>query len=287
MKKVFLLCLAVLVLFTGCFNENAVFNSDIAVTVVSREDGSGTRSAFRELFDLNKKVEDTKIDTTTMESIIVNGTAIVMTMVAGDPYAIGYISLGSLNDSIKPLAIDGVMPTVENIQNGTYKISRSFLIATTGSISPESEEFITYILSEQGQEIVTENGYVPLKDTAPYKGSTMGGKVVVAGSSSVTPVMEKLKEAYQDVNPNMQIEIQQSDSSSGLNAASSGICDIAMSSRKLTDNELSSGLVPMEIAHDGIVVIVNKGNPSDTLSAEQVRRIFTGEATTWREVETA
>ncbi len=252
------------------------------ITVVSREDGSGTRGAFIELFGVEEKMDDgTKLDNTTLDAVTVNSTSIMMTTVAGDPYAIGYISLGSLNDTVKALEIDGAAPSVESIKDGSYAIARPFNVATTEGLSEVAQDFLSFILSTEGQAVVEENGYIPMDDTAAYEGNKPTGKVVVAGSSSVSPVMEKLKEAYLTVNPGAEIEIQQSDSSTGMTAAIEGIADIGMASRELKDSELEAGLTATVIATDGIAVIVNNENPGTALTSEQVKSIFVGESMNW------
>jgi phosphate transport system substrate-binding protein len=268
-----------LLLLTGC-----AASSD-TITVISREDGSGTRSAFIELFEIEEKGTDgTRKDLTTKEAIIVNKTDVVMVTVAGNKNAIGYISLGSLNDTVKAVAIDGAPATAENLLSGVYSVSRPFLIATKADSSEVAQDFMAYILSGEGQAVV-EKSYAPIAADAPaYSGSKPSGKVVVAGSSSVYPIMEKLKEAYQVINPNAEIEIQQSDSSTGLSDAISGTCDIAMSSRELKDSELET-LIPTQIAIDGIAVIVSQDNPVEELSTEQVKEIFTGNITSWGELQ--
>ena len=251
------------------------------ITVVSREDGSGTRGAFIELFGV---LDKDKNDNTAGSAEITNSTSVMMTSIEGDKSAIGYISLGSLNDSVKAVKIDGVAASVENINNGSYKISRPFLIATKAGLNERAQSFINFILSSYGQDVIAKNGYIRVKDSGPYKASRVSGKVVVAGSSSVTPVMEKLKEAYVKVNPNADIEIQQSDSSTGMNAAIDGVCDIGMASREIKDSELDKGLTGTVIAIDGIAVIVNKGNPVDSLTKDQVKSIFTGTVTKWPDI---
>ena len=204
----------------------------------------------------------------------------MMSTVAGDVDAIGYISLGSLNDSVKAVKIDGVEATAENIKAGEYKVSRPFNIATKGDVSEVAQDFIDYILSPEGQAVVEDNGYIPV-ESSEAESAQPEGKVVVAGSSSVTPVMEKLKEAYAEVNPNAEIEIQQSDSTTGMTSAIDGICDIGMASRELKDEELEAGLTSITIANDGIAIIVNNDNPTDDLSVDQVKSIYVGETTTW------
>lgn len=262
------------------------FDTNELITVVSREEGSGTRSAFIELFGVEQEdASGNKVDMTTVEANISNSTSVVMTTVGGNEYAIGYISLGSLNDTVKAVQIEGVDATVENIKNGSYAVSRPFNIATKEGLSEVAADFVAYIMSAEGQAIVAENGYITVADdAAAYAGSAPAGNVVVAGSSSVTPVMEKLAEGYQAVNPNATIEVQQSDSSTGMNMAMEGTCDIGMASRALKDSELEGDLTPTVIAMDGIAVIVNNASPVSNLSVEQVRSIFTGEVTEWSEI---
>lgn len=258
---------------------------DSMISVVSREDGSGTRGAFIELFGVEEKDADgNKVDNTTIDANITNNTAVMMSTVAGDPYAIGYISLGSLNDTVKAVKIDGAEATAENIKAGEYKISRPFNIATNGEVSEAAQDFINFILSEEGQAVVAENNYIAIDDVQDYETTQAEGKVVVAGSSSVTPVMEKLKEAYAEVNPNAEIEIQQSDSTTGMTSTIDGICDIGMASRELKDSEKEAGLTATVIALDGIAVIVNNENPVEDLTADQVKSIYVGETTVWGDV---
>lgn len=256
-----------------------------AISVVSREDGSGTRGAFIELFGIEEKNDaGEKIDLTTDMAEITNSTAVMMTTVAGNPNAIGYISLGSLNDSVKALKIDGAEATAENIKNGTYKVARPFNIATTADVSEAASDFITFILSDEGQAVVEENGYISQGSAGAYTASDMSGKIVIAGSSSITPVMEKLKEAYIALNPNVTIEIQQNDSTTGMTSVAEGTCDIGMASRELKDSELEKGLQPTVIAMDGIAVIVNQENAVSDMTSDTVKAIFTGETTDWSEV---
>jgi len=261
-----------------------VFDKDIVV--VSREDGSGTRGAFIELFGVQQKDADgKKVDYTTLDAEIVNSTSVVIQTVVGNDAAIGYISLGSMNDTVKALKIDGVDATVANVKDGSYKISRPFNIVTKAEVSESAKAFIDYILSAEGQAVVADNNYIPLDNAPAFAGSTVAGKVVVAGSSSVTPVMEKLKEAYMLVNPNAEIEIQMSDSSTGVQMAIDGTCDIGMASRELKDSETAAGVASTVIATDGIAVIVNLNNPISGLTAEQVRQIYVGETLNWLDVQ--
>ena len=280
MKKILAMVLAMLlVIGSAC----AVAEE---INVISREDGSGTRGAFIELFGIEQADENgTKIDYTTDEADITNSTSVMMTSVAGNPNAIGYISLGSLNETVKALTIDGVEASVENIKAGAYTVARPFNIATQAEVSEAAQAFIDFILSAEGQAVIEANGYIAVVDDAPaFAGSSVEGKVVVAGSSSVTPVMEKLKEAYEAVNPNAEIEVQQSDSSTGMNSAIEGVCDIGMASRAVKDSELEAGLVSTTIAMDGIAVIVSNDNAAAGLTTDQVRAIYMGEITDWSEV---
>ena len=253
------------------------------ITVVSREDGSGTRGAFVELFGIEEEVNGEKVDMTTEEANITNSTSVMMSTVAQDEYAIGDISLGSVDESVKAVKIDGSEATAENIKNGSYKISRPFNIATKEDLSDAAQDFEDFILSTEGQKVVEDNKYIPLDDVSDYKSNGASGKVVVAGSSSVSPVMEKLKEAYQAVNSDVEVEIQTSDSTTGMQNAIDGVCDIGMASRELKDSEKEAGLTPTVIAMDGIAVVVNNDNPTDELSSDQVKSIFTGDVLTWDE----
>ena len=256
------------------------------ITVISREDGSGTRGAFIELFGIEVKNDaGEKVDMTTDDAEITNSTSVMMTSVAGNTEAIGYISLGSLNDTVKAVKIDGAEATVDNIKSGTYKIARPFNIATKGGVSDVAQDFIKYIMSEDGQKVVEDNGYISQGNDGAYESAGLSGKVVVGGSSSVTPVMEKLKEAYVALNPDVTIEVQQSDSTTGMTSAIEGVCDIGMASRDLKDSEIEKGLTGTTIAMDGIAVIVNNDSPVEELSSDSVKGIYTGEITDWADVQ--
>lgn len=257
------------------------------ISVISREEGSGTRGAFIELFGIEEKdASGEKIDNTTEDAQVTNNTSVMMTSVAGNPQAIGYISLGSLDDSVKALKVDGAEATAENVKSDTYKIARPFNIATKEGVSEAAQDFISYILSQEGQKIVEDNGYISVAaDAAAYAGTKPSGKIVVAGSSSITPVMEKLKEGYEAINPNVEIEIQQSDSTTGMESAVNGICDIGMASRELKDSETEAGLKGQEIALDGIAVIVNNENAMTDITTDQVKDIYTGEITEWSDLQ--
>ena len=275
--------------FTGCSKKTSSesdFNKAKEIGVITREDGSGTRGAFIELFGVEEKDSSgEKVDKTVETAVTTNSTSVMMTTVAGDLYSIGYISLGSLNDTVKAIQIDGVDPTVENIKDGSYKISRPFNIATKDGLSEAAQDFIDFIMSADGQKVLEDNGYITVaEDAAAYAGSMDSGKVVIHGSSSIAPVMEKLKEAYLEKNPNVTIEVQQSDSSSGMTDAIDGTCDIGMASRELKDSETSEGLTPTVIALDGIAVIVNNDSPVTNLTSQQVKDIFTGVSAVWSDV---
>ncbi len=257
-----------------------------AITVISREEGSGTRGAFIELFGVEEKDSSgKKVDHTIETADQTNSTGVMLTSVAQNDSAIGYVSLGSLNDTVKALKIDGVAATVANIENKTYTISRPFNIATKSTVSAVAQDFIDFILSADGQKVITDNGYIAASKDAAYSGSKPSGKIVVAGSSSVSPVMEKLIEAYGKVNPNANIDLQTSDSTTGMNSAIEGVCDIGMASRALKDSETSAGLTATVIATDGIAVIVNKSNTTDGLTKDQVKGIYTGTITDWSEIK--
>ena len=256
-----------------------------AISVVSREDGSGTRGAFIELMGVEEKDESgNKVDKTVDTAEITNSTAVMMTTIVGNPAAIGYISLGSLNDSVKALQIDGTEATVDNIKNGTYKVARPFNIVTKSDVSETAQDFINFIMSDEGQAVVEENGYVSNGSTGAFAGGEVSGKVTVAGSSSVTPVMEKLAEAYKAINPNVEIEVQMSDSTTGVTSAIEGICDIGMASREIKEEETAQGVTGQFIAMDGIAIIVNNENPISALESSQVKDIFTGAVTDWSEL---
>ena len=256
------------------------------ITIVSREDGSGTRGAFIELLGIEEKdANGKKVDNTTEDAKITNSTSVMMTTVEGDVNAIGYISLGSLNETVTALKVDGAEATPENILSGTYKVVRPFNIATKSEISDAAKDFINFIMSKEGQAVVEENGYIAVGNQPAYEAAGVSGKIVVAGSSSVTPVMEKLKEAYVAVNKDVEIEVQQSDSTTGMQSAIDGLCDIGMASRELKDSETSAGLSATVIAQDGIAVIVNNESGIKELTSEQIKAIYTGEVTAWEDVK--
>ena len=255
------------------------------VTIVSREDGSGTRGAFIELFGIEEKQDDgTKVDMTTTDAQITNNTSVMLTTVADNEYAIGYVSLGSLNDSVKALKIDGAEATAENIENGSYKVSRPFNIAVKKDLNNKvAKDFMSFIMSTEGQKVVADEKYIAVADVKDYAGTKPSGSCVVGGSSSVSPLMEKLIEAYKAVNPNASIELQTSDSTTGMTSTIEGSYDIGMASRELKEEEAAE-LEPTVIATDGIAVVVNNANPLDELSADQVKDIYVGNVSTWDEI---
>lgn len=278
MKKKLLTALAAAALaataLVSCGKQNNT------ITVVSREDGSGTRGAFTELMGIDKD----GTDRTYAKAEISNSTSVVISTVAGNKNAIGYISLGSLNDSVKAVKVDNVEATVDNVKNGSYKISRPFIIATKDEISDLAADFIKFILSDDGQAIVSEK-YITIGGNGAYTASGLSGKVTLAGSTSVSPLMDELAAAYKALNPDVTIEIQQSGSGAGIQSAIEGVCDIGMSSRELKDSEKEAGLTPTVMALDGIAVIVNKDNSVDALSSEQIQSIYVGETTSWADVK--
>lgn len=264
-------------------SDAAKFDASKTISVVTREEGSGTRDAFTELTGVLVKDVDNKTDNTTTSAVTINSTEAVITNVKDNEAAIGYISLGSLNDTVKALKIGGVEATADNVKSGDYAVSRPFNIAYKGELSDVAQDFVDYIMSSDGQKIVSDNGYVTVSENAAYSGKKPSGKISVAGSSSVSPVMEKLAEAYQKVNTNAKVEIQTSDSSAGMQSAMGGTCDIGMASRDLKDEE-KSALKVETIAKDGIAVIVNNANTCDDLTLDQVKSIYTGETTVWSDI---
>lgn len=290
MKKVIsvILALTMAAAFTACGSSEAKGENDGTfsgtITVISREDGSGTRGAFVELTGVERKNDaGEKEDFTTVEAVIASKTDAVLTNVAGDEMAIGYVSMGSVNDTVKTVKVDGVDATTENVKKGSYSIARPFNIATKTEISEATADFITFMMSSQGQKIVA-GSYITVDDSAAeYTVADVKGKVTVSGSSSVSPLMEKLAEAYKELNPDVEIEINTTDSTGGMNDAANGVSDIGMASRALKDSE-KENLSETTIAMDGIAVIVNKNNPTDNFTVEQIKTIYTGEVVNWEEI---
>ena len=262
----------------------AEFDAGKDINVISREDGSGTRGAFIELTGVEQKVDGVKMDMTTEDAQITNSTAVMLSTVAGDTYAIGYVSLGSLNDNVKAVQVEGVTASAENVANGSYVLARPFNIAyKEEALSDLGRDFVAFVMSAEGQAIIDANGYVGSADAPAYAGTAPEGKLVIAGSSSVSPVMEKLIEAYAAVNANAKLELQTSDSTTGMTSAIDGTCDIGMASRALKAEEAEQ-LTSVSIAMDGIAVIVNLENPVYALDKAQIAAIYTGEATAWSEI---
>lgn len=270
---------------SGSTESTSEWDAANDITIVSREDGSGTRGAFTELFGIVEEVDGEEVDMTTADAQITNNTSVMMTTVAENEYAIGYISLGSLDeDAVKALKIDGAEATAENIENGSYKVSRPFNVAVKKDLDNEAaKDFMSFIMSTEGQKVVEEAGYIPVSDVQAYAGTKPEGSVVVGGSSSVAPVMEKLVEAYKKVNPNANVELQSSDSTTGMTSAIEGSYDIGMASRELKDEEKEK-LEGTVIATDGIAVIVNKANPTEEMTSDQVKSIYLGDVLTWDEI---
>lgn len=255
------------------------------INVVSREDGSGTRGAFIGLFGVEEKDADgNRVDMTMDSAEITNSTSVMMTTAAGSRSSIGYISLGSLGDTVKAVQIDGVAPSAAAIKEGARPISRPLNIAVAAKVSDAAKDFIAFIMSAKGQAVVESKGYIAVDNAGAYSAAPVSGKVVAAGSSSVTPVMEALKEVYKAVNAGVEVEIQQSDSTTGINSVKDGVCDIGMASRERKESELQAGIQPTVITLDGIAVIVNNGNSLANPTKDQVKSIYTGAITDWSEV---
>ncbi len=279
---------------TGSTSSNGSTNSTAdsstakggEIVVISREDGSGTRSAFVELMGIEQKNEaGEKEDMTREDAEISQSTSVVLQSVKDDEDAIGYISLGSLNDTVKAISVDGVAPSVDNILSGEYKVARPFVIAVReGDLSELGADFMTFILSDDGQAIIEQEKYISVGSNGAYTPSGLTGTVVLSGSTSVSPVMEVLSDAYKQLNSGVEIEVQQTGSGAGITAVTEGACDIGMSSRDLKAEELANGLSAVTIANDGIAVIVNKNNPVDNLTSEQIMNIYTGGISSWSEI---
>ena len=274
----------------GTASETAVQESESAansamsgtINVISREEGSGTRGAFVELMGV---VDADDKDVTVDTAEITSSTSVMMTTVAGNPQAIGYSSLGSLNDQVKAIQVDGVDATVENVKAGTYSVSRPFNLLTKDGLSDAAQDFVNFILSKEGQAVIADNDYITVDDNAAsYTASGVSGEITMEGSTSVAPVMEKLQEAYKALNPDVTFNMQQNGSGAGIETATAGTVDIGMSSRDLKDEEKVDGLTCTKIALDGISVIVNNENPTTNLTTEQIGKIFKGEVTDWSEL---
>ncbi len=278
MKKTMLSTIAAIMamsMLTGCADKKET------ITVISREEGSGTRDAFVEIMGILENDTDRTVGTAEISS----STSVVIQSVAGNANGIGYISLGSLNDDVKAVSVDGVAATAENVSSGSYKVSRPFNIATKDDLSPLAADFVTFILSAEGQAIIEEEGYISIADGDAYTSAGLEGTIVIAGSTSVAPVMEVLADEYKTINSGVTIEIQQTGSSAGMTSTIEGACDIGMASREVKESELAEGLTSTTIAMDGIAVIVNKDNSVDNLTSDQILNIYTGTVTEWSEVK--
>lgn len=269
----------------GSSNDGIVEDPTGEITVISREDGSGTRGAFVELLGIEQKNENgEKFDYTTMMAEVTNSTAVMLQSIMGNDNAIGYISLGSLSDNIKAISIDGVYPSIETVKDGSYPVARPFnIVYDESSLDEVGQDFLSYVMSEQGQTIVEEKGYVSQGNNGVYTPSKMSGEITISGSSSVTPVMERIAESYKEINPNVSIEVQQSDSTTGVSSVVEGVSDIGLVSRAIKDEEVAQGLTPMTIAMDGIVVVIHNENALEGLTSEQVRDIYMGTLTDWED----
>lgn len=290
LKKIVTVILALVMVFSlaACGNGGSDDGADggakaSPISVISREDGSGTRSAFTELMGI--LVDD--VDHTTVNAEISQSTSVVVTTVAGNPKAIGYISMGAMSDAVKAMKVDGVEPTTDNVKAGTYPVSRPFALCTNGQLTDVAADFIDYILSAEGQAIVAAEGYITVDDAAPSYEPKDGleGRIVLAGSTSVAPVMQVIADSYKAIYADVEIEIQQTGSGAGITSTIEKACDIGMSSRALKAEELAQGLTETTIAMDGIAVIVNNENAAEDLTSEQIRQIFTGEVTDWNQVQ--
>lgn len=285
-KKVFESVISIILIaggfiFTACGAEK---NKD-RICVVTREEGSGTRGAFVELTGIQEiDANGNKVDCTTVDALSVNSTAITMTTVSENKRAIGYISLGSINDTVKAVQIDGAEPIADNIRNGRYNLARPLYVVTKGYLQSSAQDFFNFILSAEGQKKVAEQGYIEVENTGTFTCNGASGKVIIAGSSSVNPIMQKLQEAYQKVNSKVRIEVQESDSTTGINSVINETCEIGMISRELKKEEIRQGLVSTAIAIDGIVVVVHRENKINNLTIGEVKDIFTGEITEWSEL---
>ena len=283
-----LICvMAAAVMLTGCGSTNDVIVEDPTgeIIVISREDGSGTRGAFVELLGIEQKNEEgIKIDYTTLLAEVTNSTAVMIQSIYGNDNAIGYISLGSMTDMVKAVSVDGVAPSIDTVKEGTYPVARPFnIVYEEASLSEVGVDFLNYVMSEQGQAVVEEKGYVSQGNTGIYTPSNLSGELTISGSSSVTPVMEKIAENYKELNPNVTIEVQQSDSTTGVQSVAEGVSDIGMASRAIKEEEVALGLTPMTIAMDGIVVVIHNENALDNLTSEQSRDIYMGVVTDWED----
>lgn len=284
-----------------------VFAQEGPITVISREDGSGTRGAFVEIVGVE---DENGNDLTTTEATIQNQTSGVMQAVGNDPQAMGYISLGSLDDTVKAVNVDGAEASAEAIVAGDYPIARPFLLAWNAEeeLSEVSADFLNFIHSQEGQTVVEEEGYIAVTESGSQAegeeteaaeetegasgaaslpnyepaGEGLEGTIEIVGSTSVTPIMERLAEVYGEYQNGVEINVSSVGSSAGIEAAINGTADFGMSSRALDEDEAGQ-VNSEEIAIDGIAVIVNLDNPVEELSLDTIRSIFLGEITAWEE----
>lgn len=266
-------------------SENAgssEFEASQHIHVVTREDGSGTRGAFVEIAGV---VDDNGDDMTTPTATVQNSTNGVMQAVAGDVHSIGYISLGSLDDSVKAISVNDVEATPENVQSGDYEVARNFNVTYGQELSEQAQDFYDFFFSAQAQEVVEEEGYVAsVSDPEEYEASDVSGDITVVGSTSVEPLMQRFSEVYGELNPNANIDITAPGSGAGITAAIDGTADIGMASRELDEDESSEVMGTDAIAVDGIAVIGHNDNPTENLALEDVSGIYLGDITTWDEV---
>lgn len=287
LSKILTLSLATVMMFSlascgGDDKEGGEGSEGKDITVISREEGSGTRDAFTELTG----VMTDDVDNTVATAEISNSTSVVLQSVEGNEAAIGYVSLGSLSDSVKAVNVDGAEASVDTVKSGDYKLQRPFNIVTKGQVAELPQDFINFIMSSDGQAIIEEEGYIMAnEDAEAYEAGGLKGTITLAGSTSVSPVMEVLADKYKELNSGVTIEIQQTGSGAGIQSTIEGVCDIGMASRALEDEEASEGLESQEIALDGIAVIVNNSNEITDLTTEQIMKIFTGEITNWADVK--
>lgn len=259
------------------------FDASSDIHVITREDGSGTRTAFTEIAGV---VDENDDDIITPTATVQNGTNAVMQGVAGDVYSIGYISLGSLNDSVKAVSVNGVAAEADLVASGEYEVARNFNVTYGGELSEVAQDFWDFMFSAQGQELAVDEGYVAADASAPeYEAKGLSGDITIVGSTSVEPVIEAMSEAYRELNPDVSIDITAPGSGAGVTAAIDGTADIGMASRELSDEEQDQVTETAAIAVDGIAVIVHNDNPLEDLSLEDIAGIYLGDLTSWNGVQ--
>jgi phosphate transport system substrate-binding protein len=297
MKKILILA-AILIgalAFTACGSDDdngngtttgSSWDASRQVNVIARDPGSGTHAAFIELLGIEVSADGNVTDNTYIGAYIAPSTGGVITTVAGDEFAIGYISMGAMNTSVRALSVDGIAATVENVQNGTYPVFRSFYMAVQPVLSPEAAAFLAFIQSAEGQDVIAGRNYVPAfaSPAAFVAPEGLSGTVVAAGSTSMTDITQRLAEAFEAVVPGVSVEVHSSGSGAGITAAIDGIADIGLTSRAIRDGELEQGVISETMAHDGIVVVVNNSSPVTALTSSQIHDIFVRDVTRWNEV---